>query len=343
MVQWLFICAMRRGSFALLVLFIAATQLGFAQKLTLLDTSQTATSFRGIAVVSNSVFWVSGSRGTVGRSVDGGKTLQWLNPKGYEHREFRDVQALNSETALVMAVDSPGIILKTTDAGLSWREVFRNDEPGIFLDDMHFTGNYGMCVGDAMRGRMHVLRTTNGGDTWQTMEGPLAIGAEGCFAASGSNLLVTRKQSAFVTGGANARIHIYKGGKWTSRHLPIMQGTVMTGPNSLRPLSRTTWVAVGGDYNSRLRSDSSWVLLKVKSPKAQSKHSLPYCSVVVPLTKKQFLAAGLNGWFLAEKKKGKWMVTPINTTAAHTAQRGEDGKTIFAAGPRGHIMKMEWK
>ena len=91
---------MRRGSFALWVIFIAATQLGFAQQLTLLDTSQTAASFRGIAVVSNSVFWVSGSRGTVGRSTDGGKTLQWVNPKGYEQRDFRDVEALTSETEI---------------------------------------------------------------------------------------------------------------------------------------------------------------------------------------------------------------------------------------------------
>lgn len=269
--------------------------------------------------------------------------MQWVNPKGYEQRDFRDVEALNSETALVMAVDSPGIILKTTDGGQNWRVVYRNHQQGIFLDDMHFNGSEGMCIADAMNGYMKVLRTTNAGDSWLEINGPAALGAEGCFAASGSNLLVTAKRSAFVTGGANARIHVYKAGQWISKRLPIMQGTVMTGPNSLRPLSSKSWVAVGGDYNNRLRSDSSWVLWKVRNQTAKCKHSLPYCSVVVPLSKKQFLAAGLNGWFGAERKKGAWLVAPLNTTAAHTAQRSEDGKTIFAAGPRGRIMKMEWK
>ncbi len=65
-------------------------------------------------MASDRVAWVSGSRGTVGRTTDGGDSWQWCPPAGYEQRDFRDVHAYSENIALVMAVDSPGIILKWT-------------------------------------------------------------------------------------------------------------------------------------------------------------------------------------------------------------------------------------
>ena len=42
------------------------------------------TSFRGLSVVNDNTIWVSGSRGTFARSVDGGKTFTYTQLKGYE-------------------------------------------------------------------------------------------------------------------------------------------------------------------------------------------------------------------------------------------------------------------
>jgi photosystem II stability/assembly factor-like uncharacterized protein len=84
------------------------------------------------------VVWASGSQGTVGRSLDGGRTWQWQQVPGYEARDFRDVEAFDADTALLMAVAEPACILKTTDGGQTWRVVFADSTKGMFLDAMHF-------------------------------------------------------------------------------------------------------------------------------------------------------------------------------------------------------------
>src|SRR5882762_8684087 len=60
-----------------------------AQKIELL-TSGTHSSFRGLSVVSDKIVWVSGSNGTVGKSLDGGKNWEWITVPDYTKRDFRD-------------------------------------------------------------------------------------------------------------------------------------------------------------------------------------------------------------------------------------------------------------
>ena len=101
-------------------------------------TSGTKTSLRGLSVVNESVIWVSGSNGTVGRSANGGKTWKWMVVKGFEKTDFRDVEAFDGSNAIIMGVDSPAYILKTTDGGESWKVVYENKTKGMFLDAMDF-------------------------------------------------------------------------------------------------------------------------------------------------------------------------------------------------------------
>src|SRR5215831_7916518 len=89
-------------------------------------TSGTKTSLRGLSVVNNNIIWVSGSSGTVGRSLDGGKNWQWIQVKGFEKKDFRDIEAFDDKTAVIMAIAEPAIILKSIDGGEHWNEVFRD-------------------------------------------------------------------------------------------------------------------------------------------------------------------------------------------------------------------------
>src|SRR6185295_7821260 len=97
-------------------------------------TSGAKTSLRGLSVVNDNVVWVSGSNGTVGKTTNGGKNWKWYNVKGFEKREFRDIEAFDATTALIIAVDEPGYILKTNDGGESWKVVYENKTKGMFLD-----------------------------------------------------------------------------------------------------------------------------------------------------------------------------------------------------------------
>src|SRR6516165_2852627 len=72
-------------------------------------------SLRGLSVVDDQTIWVSGSEGTVGRSVDGGKTWTWTKVPGHEHTDFRDVEAFSDVEAVIMGVAEPALIMRTSD------------------------------------------------------------------------------------------------------------------------------------------------------------------------------------------------------------------------------------
>ena len=144
-----------------LILFLAE-----AQNIKLL-TSGTKTSLRGLCVVTDKIIWASGSNGKIAKSIDGGITWQWLTVKGFEKNDFRDIEAFNDSTAIIMAVGEPAYILKTTNAGISWTTVYKNETKGMFLDAMDFLDDKnGVVVGDPINGHFFIARTTNGGETW---------------------------------------------------------------------------------------------------------------------------------------------------------------------------------
>src|SRR6187399_179283 len=151
---------------ALLTVLFLFTSLSHAQRIKVLVDSAKI-SIRGLSVVNDTVIWASGSKGTVVKSTDGGKNFKWLTVKGYEQRDFRDIEAFDAKTAVIIAVDSPAIILKTRDSGRSWIQVFRDDRSGMFLDAMDFDdkGN-GMVVGDPIDGRLFIATSTKYGDKW---------------------------------------------------------------------------------------------------------------------------------------------------------------------------------
>src|ERR1700733_8323618 len=96
-------------------------------------TSGTKSSLRGLSVVNDNIAWVSGSNGTVGKTNNGGRTWKWITVNGFEKSEFRDIEAFDATTAVIMAVAEPGYILKTQDGGDTWKVVYENKTKGMFL------------------------------------------------------------------------------------------------------------------------------------------------------------------------------------------------------------------
>ena len=208
---------------ALLVSLISTAQYNNPEVTVL--TSGTKTSLRGLSVVNDMVVWVSGSNGTVGRSTDGGKNWKWISVKGFEKRDFRDIEAFNSTTAVIMAVDAPAYILKTNDAGETWKVVFEDKTPGMFLDAMEFWNEQaGIVLGDPINSRFFIARTFDGGTTWKEIPDqykPVADSGEACFAASGTNIrALDRDEAIFISGGTKSRAFI----RDQTVQLPLVQG-----------------------------------------------------------------------------------------------------------------------
>ena len=65
--------------------------------------SPTNESLRGISVVDDTIAWFSGANGTILKTIDGGKNINFLVPpyKG-DTADFRDIYAFDSDSAVLI-------------------------------------------------------------------------------------------------------------------------------------------------------------------------------------------------------------------------------------------------
>lgn len=298
-------------------------------------------SFRGLSVVSDGVFWISGNNGTVGKSINGGKTIEWLIVKGFEKSDFRDIEAFDSKTAIIMAIAEPAYILKTIDGGKSWQLVYENHKKGMFLDALDFdhkSPNKGIVVGDTIDGKIFLLKTSDFGDTWQEFtEKPISIEQEGCFASSGTNIVVRKNDNYFVTGGKNSRF--FKNGM--AVQIPIIQGTETTGANSIAVSeNRKNIIIVGGDFSAKNDSIDNCLISKNGGKSFIKSISNPkgYRSCVEFISKKKAITCGLNGIDISKDKGLNWL--NISNESFHVCQKSPNGKVVYFAGANGKVGKM---
>jgi photosystem II stability/assembly factor-like uncharacterized protein len=214
-------------------------------------------SLRGISSPGNDVVWVSGSDSTVLRSLDGGNSWQTVPAPGQGQLDFRDIHALDHQTAWLMAAGSgeASRIYATTDGGLHWQLQLMNPDPNGFFDSFAFwDGKNALLLGDPIENRFTLYRTKDGGQSWQQLaesSRPEALPGEHCFAASGTALVIAGTQHAWIaTGGSQARIlrSVDGGASWQAATTPIAAGTPSQGIFSLAFRDLRHGIAIGGDY-----------------------------------------------------------------------------------------------
>ena len=100
---------------ALLFGLDASTVLGQWQ----VQAIESQADFRGLSVVSPTVAWISGTKGTYARTNNSGKTWSVGIVPGAEKLDFRDVEAFGEETAYLLSAGQGDAsrIYKTTDGG----------------------------------------------------------------------------------------------------------------------------------------------------------------------------------------------------------------------------------
>ena len=308
------------------------------------------TSIRGLSVVSNKIVWVSGSGGFVGKSVDGGKSFKWTTVKGYEKRDFRDIEAYNHKTAIIMAVAEPALILKTTDGGENWYKVFEDSTKGMFLDAMHAEAKTIQVIGDPINGKAFFAMSNNLGETWETnkLDGIALNEGEAFFASSGTNLQINKSTAAFkkgtlmVTGGKVSRL-LNARDQRDQYPLPLLQGRESTGANSIAisPSGKHAFI-VGGDFaNDTLRMGNS-IAVRLESSIQFKKPTIPpfgYRSCVIYLSNRVLVACGTSGVDLSKDGGMTW--ENISTQSYHVVQKAKNGRAIFLAGGGGRIAKLD--
>ncbi|MBL7813206.1 MAG: hypothetical protein JNL57_13370 [Bacteroidetes bacterium] len=116
-----------------------------------LPLSVYAQSFRGMCVTGINSAWVSGSKGTVLRTSDGGLHWDTLNPEGYERKDFRDIHAWSRKHAVIMSAGDTSVLLETRDGGKSWKLIYSDSMAGSFFDAIDVRRNQILLVGDHTR------------------------------------------------------------------------------------------------------------------------------------------------------------------------------------------------
>jgi photosystem II stability/assembly factor-like uncharacterized protein len=217
-----------------------------------LQQSGTSASLRGLAAVDDRVVWASGTGGTYLRSTDGGATWTAARIPGAEVLDFRDVHAVDAQTAYLMAsgTGDKARIYKTVDGGRHWALQFTNPDPEGFFDAIAFwDAGHGIVVGDSVGGRIAVFTTADGGAHWERREGPAADAKEGGFAASGTCLIATGTSDAWFGSTAARVFHSTDAGRtWTITQTPVRHDGSGAGIFSLAFSDAQHGMAVGGDY-----------------------------------------------------------------------------------------------
>ena len=235
----------------------------YGWQLTPTPTDATA-RFRGASAVSERTAWVSGWQGTgadlagkVLRTTNRGASWQSVGPPGAVGLQFRDIEAFDANTAVIMSIGNTADafrIYRTTNGGQTWTLTFQNTEPTAFYDCMAFFDKHrGLALSDPINGRFRILATNDGGRSWQIVDAdmPPALPGEFAFAASGQCLTVAGGQDAWFGTGGDAVARVFhsddRGRTWTVANTPI-RSLSSGGISALAFRDPRHGIAVGSDF-----------------------------------------------------------------------------------------------
>ncbi len=309
-------------------------------------TSGETASFRGLHAVNENIVWVSGSKGVVRRTTNAGKTWERKPIPNTDSLQFRDVHAFNENLAFVISAGLPAKIYKTINGGKSWKEVYANNQEGVFFDAMDFWDKkHGIAFSDPINGHLFIITTADGGETWQEVPKeniPSVVEGEAGFAASGTCLTVQGDKNVWIgTGGKAARVFrsTDRGKSWKVSATPIAQGKPSTGIFSLAFKDALNGIALGGDYaNDTLSANNAAATTDGgKTWKPITHNPYGYKSCVIYINNRKLIAVGTSGTDISNDSGESWQ--KIDTTAFHVISFSKNGKVGFAAGSDGRIAR----
>lgn len=317
------------------LLLISAAQ-SFAQNPAVLADSLRS-GFRGLSVVNEKVIWMSGRKGLVGKSTNGGEKWKWNRVKGCEDLDFRSLQAFDKKNAVVASAGTPAVIMKTANGGKSWKQSYRSDDSTMFFDGMAFWDKqHGLIFGDPVNGKMFLMESFDGGATWKEIlfaDRPQMEKGEASFAASGTTIRVLPGGHVWIaTGGTVARVWHSRdyGHHWEVLETPMIHGQPSQGIFSVAFYDTLNGVIVGGDYaNDTLKRDHVFYTEDGgKTWNAPEKPTGGYRSCVVYANQHFLCATGTSGIDFSYDGGKTWSPETIKGRIAVT----KGYNTVYATG-----------
>lgn len=347
---------MLRHTLFLLLLLIQAVSYGQSYPLQYVDT-KTDASFRGLYVSPDNTIWVSGSKGWVGRSANGGQGWAFRQVPGYETLDFRTLYAIDSNIAIIANAGSPAYILRTTDGGATWKQVYKNTDSAAFIDGTDFWNKKdGMIYGDPIAGHMLLLYTNDGGKTWkERRNSPGMAEGQASFAASGTNISCFLHGAVVIAAGGKKSTLFFsrnRGRRWRSIPTPMLATSESTDIFSCI-ISRSNvwkWLIAGGDYRNDTVSTANFFYSDNKGkdwqPPQTTTRGYREClaQIDTDTTSKDSntwttFAVGPSGIDFSTDDGVNWQ--PLSDDKGfHVIKPGRDQKRLFLAGSNGKLAIM---
>jgi photosystem II stability/assembly factor-like uncharacterized protein len=305
-------------------------------------------NYRGLSAVSNEVCWFSGSGASVYRIDLPNQSPIDCSPTGVGDLDFRDIQAFDAQTALLISAGLPAVILRTEDGGRTWSEVYRNEEEGIFFDAMDFwDAERGMAFSDARGNELTIIHTEDGGRSWKPINSeliPQVHENQGGFAASGTVLKTFGEGHVIIgLGGVEATVLISTdyGQSWHRGFAPIDQGEESKGIFSFSFIDEKKILVAGGDYRGdSLSTDCmsisfnggySW------KTSSESRISLKnkYLSNIIAINENEWFAHSRFGSYFTNDAGLNWRSLPLGYYSGALAQ-----DYIWLSGAKGAVARL---
>lgn len=340
---------------SLTTLLLAASLAHAPAPVVVQQSSGTTSRLQAVSPVDDRVVWASGTRGTYVVTTDGGEHWRAGVVPGADSLEFRDVAALDSATAWLLAA-GPGPasrIYRTSDGGATWTQQFLNPDPSAFYDCFAFwDARHGLAVSDGVRGHFPILVTEDGGAHWTLRPveaSPAADSGEGAFAASGTCVVTAAGGRAWIGTGASpvtgARVLATTdyGKTWSSAQTPIQHGTPTTGISTLAFVDARRGFAAGGDITKTFL-DSVHVARTGDGGHTWTARASPpfpggvYGLAYLPGTDGGLVAVGPGGAAYSPDGGGSW--TALDS-ASYWSVGFASGQAGWMVGPKGRIAKVQ--
>ncbi|MEO6528055.1 MAG: glycosyl hydrolase [Gemmatimonadaceae bacterium] len=315
------------------------------------QVSPTDVELRGLSIVSPTVVWASGQRGTVVHTTDGG--VHWVRQTipGADSLDLRAIAATSATAAHALSIGDSSRIYRTMDGGRSWSLRWSATRKGTFLDALRFwDARDGIAISDPVDGKFLLLTTSDGGTTWQEIPAdriPAALTGEGGFAASGSCIAVYGSSHVWIVSGGAHVSRIFhsadRGRSWTVHDTPLRAGLASEGAFSVAFRDARHGVIAGGDYqkpalrgrNLAMTSDggATWTLTDSSAGPTGFRSAVSF----VPGTRANTLVAvGLNGTDASVDGGASWQ--SVDSTAYNSVLFASPAAG-WAVGPKGRIAR----
>lgn len=307
----------------------------------------TDASFRAVSMAGTDVIWIGGTKGTFVRSADGGQTWQTGTVPDALTCDFRDVQAIDAQTAYLMsagpAEKGQARLYKTTNGGQSWSLLYQTQQAGVFFDGMDFWDKqHGIVFSDPINNRWFILTTADGGQSWQPVPDaalPLLQPSEAAFAASGTSVVVQGKRNVWIASGGGTSGRVFRSGDrgrtWAVSTTPLPAGEA-TGLFGMQFFSAKVGLVVGGNYkqeqqpgpNAAITRDGgqSWQVVSPTNPSGLKE-------AVALLPGDRLLTVGPSGTSLSADQGQTWQALDAEGYHSVACAKG----TCYAVGAKGKV------